>query len=154
MKDSLIAVAVIFLLIILGCNLPEKFSKQGSSEPPPPADSKNTDQTKELKDEVAELRKELERQKQDKIDSEQKRKTPSKPPKGYGRVNSPRDGFLAFRSEPSANRGVREAKIPHGTTLKIYYCDALTVLGGRRGRWCQVLYKGKVGWVFDAYLIR
>lgn len=69
------------------------------------------------------------------------------------RVNSPNDGFLALRSLPDSERGVRLAKIPHGEPLEIIDCEATAKsIGGRRGRWCLVEYSGMVGWVFDAWL--
>jgi SH3 domain-containing protein len=71
------------------------------------------------------------------------------------RVNSPGDGFLAMRSEPSSDYGERLAKIPHGATVKIENCEREKMTIGRRtGRWCLVTYGDNTGWVFDAWLDR
>lgn len=63
-------------------------------------------------------------------------------------VNTPGDGFLALRSEPSASTGVRLAKIPHATPLSLGDCVATS----ETGRWCRTTYKGQSGWVLERYL--
>ena len=66
------------------------------------------------------------------------------------RVNSPGDGFLAMRSEPSADYGERIAKIPQGAIVNIQNCARERMrIGDRTGRWCMVTYGNHVGWVFD-----
>ena len=109
------------------------------------------DNTNELRDQIANLEKRLNEQKN-------ANKTTATPPlvmpspsttQTTARANSPRDGFLALRSLPSAERGERVLKIPHGATVSIGGCGALV----GRGRWCQANYNGYSGWVFDAYLI-
>ena len=65
-------------------------------------------------------------------------------------VNSPGDGFLALRSAPSARRGHRLSKIPHGTRLTLQRCD---VAAGEH-HWCKTTYKDQSGWVLDRYLSR
>ncbi len=67
------------------------------------------------------------------------------------RVNSPGDGFLALRTEPSAETGDRILQIPHGSTVTVIAC--LPRAGGKKGRWCRVDYSGNVGWAFDGFLI-
>lgn len=69
------------------------------------------------------------------------------------RVNSPGDGFLAMRSEPSVDRGIRVTKIPHNTLVTLENCepDQMTI-GDKKGRWCYVTYGEESGWVFDAFL--
>jgi hypothetical protein len=47
-------------------------------------------------------------------------------------VNTPGDGFLALRSEPSTKQGVRPGKIPHGTLLDLGGC----VRHSATQRWC------------------
>lgn len=71
-------------------------------------------------------------------------------------VNSPRDGYLALKSEPCvAPCGTMLLKIPHGTRLSLGTCkDALEVADKRRGRWCSTSYGGYTGWVFDAFVTR
>src|SRR5688500_5964712 len=68
-------------------------------------------------------------------------------------VNSPGDGFLALRSEPSSDYGERLAQIPHGVKINVVSCDSDKVtIGSRRGSWCLVEWSGRAGWVFDAWL--
>lgn len=81
---------------------------------------------------------------------------PTLPPSSgnTARVNSPRDGFLALRSEPDTESGFRVMKIPHNSTVKIIGCRGYSYVGKTRGRWCDVVYTDQRGWVFDAYLRR
>jgi hypothetical protein len=149
--------------------LPNQVSDQpAQQQPQPPVERGDTsDEAKELRDKIAELEKQkLEEKIEDlekKIDQKNKVPTSNWPrttttsksvPDGFGRINSPGDGFLALRSEPSVSRGVRVSKIPHGKTVRVYSCGGRTIVGGRSGRWCQVVYRRDIGWVFDAYLIR
>ncbi|CAN5490878.1 hypothetical protein BH23BAC4_BH23BAC4_01230 [soil metagenome] len=70
-------------------------------------------------------------------------------------VNSPGDGFLALRSEPSVRTGYRVMRIPHEASVEVINCRSSTSsIGSSRGRWCQVSYNGNQGWAFDAYLAR
>lgn len=87
---------------------------------------------------------------------------PSPPPTvnqtvtGVATVNSPRDGYLALKSEPCvAPCGVLRIKIPHGTRIDLESCkDILEVADRRQGRWCYTTYSGYSGWVFDAFVTR
>jgi len=63
-------------------------------------------------------------------------------------VNTPVDGFLSLRSEPSTSQGKRLLKIPHGTLLQAGDCVSTT----RAQRWCRTTYQGQSGWVLDRYL--
>ncbi len=65
-----------------------------------------------------------------------------------GVVNTPGDGFLALRSEPSTSTGVRLAKIPHASPLSLGDCVATA----KTERWCRTTYKGQSGWVLERYL--
>ena len=68
-------------------------------------------------------------------------------------ANSPGDGYLALRSDPSVQSGSRLAQIPHGSAVEIGACDGpAETIGGRQGRWCSASYGNQVGYVFDAYL--
>lgn len=67
---------------------------------------------------------------------------------GPATVRTPGDGFLALRSEPSTEQGVRLAKIPHGTRLALGDCVRPTATQ----RWCRTSYGGQAGWVLDSYL--
>jgi len=71
-------------------------------------------------------------------------------------VNSPRDGYLALKSEPcAAPCGTMLLKIPHGTGLSLATCkDNFEVADRRRGRWCYTSYGGYTGWIFDAFVAR
>jgi hypothetical protein len=77
---------------------------------------------------------------------------PSEPRGGSdtARVNTPGDGFLALRSEPTIRRGRRLLKIPHGTRLTLGGCTNRQT----DGRWCSTTFEGQKGWVFERYLVR
>lgn len=68
------------------------------------------------------------------------------------RVNSPRDGFLALRSDPDTETGYRITKIPHGSAVRVIGCQGYSYVGKTRGRWCRIVYGGQAGWAFDAFL--
>ena len=109
-------------------------------------------------DEIANLKKELANLKERTENQQNTEETPvpTLPPKmsDTAKVNSPRDGFLALRSEPGTETGYRVMKIPHNATVKIQTCREPSYVGKRRGRWCDVIYGDQRGWVFDAYLRR
>lgn len=68
-------------------------------------------------------------------------------------VNSPRDGYLALKSDPCIAPCRTILKIPHGTRLSLGTCkDTFEVADRRRGRWCYVSYGGQTGWIFDAFV--
>jgi hypothetical protein len=71
-------------------------------------------------------------------------------------VNSPRDGYLALKTEPCiAPCGTMLLKIPHGTKLTLGTCkNNFEVADRRRGRWCYTSYGGNTGWIFDAFVTR
>ena len=66
------------------------------------------------------------------------------------RVDTPGDGFLALRSEPTIRRGKRVLKIPHGTELTLGECVTRRDDGG----WCRAGYQGRTGWVAEQFLVR
>ena len=70
-----------------------------------------------------------------------------------GRVNSPRDGFLAVRSEASAASGYRVTTIPDGTIIALGGCSSQTRVDGKNGRWCRTNFRGFDGWVFDGFIV-
>jgi len=164
-----LAVAIILILfvgaaavagLILYNNLNgEKTSTNVAKSPTPsatatPSLSPTVDPEKQkLQDELANLQKKLDQQKNANVVSPPPAPTPNK---GYptARVNSPGDGFLALRSEPDAEYGERIAKIPHGAMVELNNCERSKVtIGGRTGRWCLVTYQDHTGYVFDAFLI-
>lgn len=65
-------------------------------------------------------------------------------------VNTPGDGFLALRSEPSTKQGSRLVKIPHGTVLILGEC----VRPSASQTWCKTSYAGHAGWVLETYINR
>ena len=107
------------------------------------------DETAKLREEMANLKKQLENQKN------QKSNSTVAPPYDNGRTayaNSPGDGFLALRSEPSSEAGERIAKIPHGAALTVIDCPKPSNVGKMSGRWCRVVYEGQTGWAFDGFM--
>ncbi|MEJ7849175.1 MAG: hypothetical protein WKF92_13920 [Pyrinomonadaceae bacterium] len=110
------------------------------------------DEKTRLRDELANLQTTIDEQKRTATN------TSPFPTPGSGtptaRLNSPRDGFLALRSEPDAEYGERLAKIPHGTVIELNNCEKEKVtIGSKTGRWCLVTYGDHAGYVFDAWLI-
>ena len=112
------------------------------------------DETVALKEKLANLEKQ--------VRDQGNRKPPASPPETFSppkqspttaRANSPRDGFLALRSEPNSETGARIAKIPHGATITVVGCPQTSNIGKIKGRWCQVIYNGQAGWAFDAFMI-
>lgn len=109
--------------------------------------------TKELEEKLKRLEKQLEDQKKANQKSSSSSQTPLQNSYATAKVNSPNDGFLALRSEPSTENGAQLLKIPHGATVVLNNCEKNTIkVSGRSGRWCDVEYKGQGGWVFSAWL--
>ncbi|MBP7476481.1 MAG: SH3 domain-containing protein [Pyrinomonadaceae bacterium] len=122
---------------------------------PTPSSTSTPDNTNELRDQIANLEKRLNEQKN-------ANKASATPPlvmpspsttRTSATVNSPGDGFLALRSLPNSEAGARILKIPHGATVSIGGCGPVVRPVSRSGRWCQASYNGYTGWVFDAYLV-
>lgn len=124
-----------------------------ASNAPAKTASPTPDKTDELRDQIANLEKQIKDQKK----STQASNSPLKMPdqqtsQTIAKANSPSDGFLALRSLPSSETGDRIAKIPHGASVSIGACGPVIKPVSRSGRWCQASYNGISGWVFDAYL--
>ncbi|MEL6614607.1 MAG: SH3 domain-containing protein [Bacteroidota bacterium] len=69
-------------------------------------------------------------------------------------VDSPRDGFLAIRSEPSARTGQRIGQALHGERIRVLSdTGPRQTIGGRSGQWLYVRYRDIEGWAFDAFTI-
>jgi hypothetical protein len=78
---------------------------------------------------------------------------PTRSGKATARVKQASDGFLALRSEPSAETGYQILKMPSGATVELEDCrQSYQTIAGRRGRWCMVSYAGETGWAFDGWL--
>ena len=75
---------------------------------------------------------------------------------GYSRTaraDSPNDGFLALRSQPSSRSGARLAQIPHDAVIHIGDCQPVSqVPGGRVGQWCRTEWAGMYGWAFTGFM--
>ena len=110
------------------------------------------DETVALKEKLASLEKQVQDQKIQKPNSPVETFSPPKPSVNTARANSPRDGFLALRSEPNSETGYRITQIPHGATLTVLGCPKPSNIGKMTGRWCQVIYNGQSGWAFDAFM--
>ncbi|HTK26984.1 MAG TPA: SH3 domain-containing protein [Pyrinomonadaceae bacterium] len=154
----LFAGAAVVAGLILYNNLNTRVTNANGAKSPTPIPTVSVSPTvdaekQKLQDELANLQKKLEQQKNANIVSPPAAPTPNKG-NPTAQVNSPGDGFLALRSEPDAEYGERIAKIPHGATVELNNCERSKVtIGGRTGRWCQVTYQGQTGYVFDAFLI-
>ena len=112
------------------------------------------DETARLREEMANLKQQIENQKPPKQNLIIAPVPPPSPPQNgrTARVNSPGDGFLALRSEPNSESGSRIAKIPHGAALTVIACPKASNVGKMTGRWCQVIYNGQSGWAFDGFM--
>jgi hypothetical protein len=121
-----------------------------------PVQSNTPDETQILKEKLEKLERQLNDQKnaRNNPSSPAFSPAPSAPPITVpARVNSPNDGFLALRTAPNAKTGVQILQIPHGATVNVLACQSATTIGDRRGRWCRVIYNGRQGWAFDAFLV-
>ena len=163
MNSRLVAVLVgllaIVILIFAGfvafTFLRNDDSKIAESDKTSPTVSPTTnDETNKLKEKVANLEKKIEDQRNQKTATPVPTSTTQRQTGKAARINSPRDGFLALRSEPSAETGYRIAEMPHGSSVNLISCqDFSSAVGSKRGRWCQVVYDGMQGWAFDAFLV-
>jgi len=154
--------SILFLLFALACSVsPSNHATSTTSSSPSPtasaSDSKGSqtdDENEKLKEKVAELEKKVEEQEKQKTTPQPRQTVPQIQNSGTtARVNSPGDGFLALRSEPSSDIGYRIVQIPHGEYVRILGCQNFSErVGGRTGRWCRVNYDGFVGWAFDGWL--
>lgn len=125
-------------------------NKEIAAISPTPAETQKPtpdDDNEDLKEKIAELEKKIESQKTEKTTTPTKPISTEEKPldKNTARVNSPRDGFLALRSEPDTETGFRVMKIPHNATVKILSCRAVSTIGKTRGRWCLVTYTDQTG---------
>ena len=112
-----------------------------------------TNETAALKEKLASLEKQMQDRKTQKPNSPADTFSPPKPADNTARANSPRDGFLALRSEPNSETGERIAKIPHGAIVTVIACPKPSNIGKMAGRWCQITYNGQSGWAFDKFMI-
>lgn len=147
---------LILLIFVLACTISSPLQQSTptpapapTAAPPPATDDEN----EKLKEKLEELEKKVEEQK--KAPPVVTKTVPIiKNTGNFARVNSPNDGFLALRTEPSSNYGDRILQIPHGATVKILGCQGIREnVGGRTGRWCRISYQGYVGWAFDGWLV-
>lgn len=111
-----------------------------------------SDETAKLKEELTNLKKQIDARKNQKPNFPVETVSTPNSTGRTARANSPSDGFLALRSEPDSETGERIAKIPHGAALTVLACPKASNVGKMRGRWCQVIYNGQTGWAFDAFM--
>lgn len=124
--------------------------KMPSASPVPARDDKD-----ELRDQIANLQKQLAEQKNTNRPAGTSVPAPNLSSAAMtttARANSPADGFLALRSLPSASVGDRILKIPHGASVAVGACGPVEH-SVHPGRWCQARYNGYSGYVYDYYLI-
>jgi hypothetical protein len=152
----LVVAAAGIVLAVIYYNSTGPGTDQNAKTPSPiPTASPTIDPEKQrLQDELANIQKKLDEQKNaNRPSNAAPFPTPGQSGVVTARVNSAADGFLALRSEPDSEYGERLAKIPHGTVVTLEDCQRERVkIGNRTGRWCMVTYAGKTGWVFDAWL--
>ncbi len=113
-------------------------------------------ETDELREQIANLEKRLNEQKNANrvaINTPGTQPDQPAPTRTTATVNSPGDGFLALRNMPSSTLGDRIIAVPHGSRVTITGCLASTRVGNRSGRWCRASFGGYTGWVFDAWLV-
>jgi hypothetical protein len=163
-KIAAVVVALLLLVVLaVGAGLfiyfaskpePSAANKNAAVSPAPATSPGKANGTDELRDQIANLQRQLDEQKKTKVSNNAPLTIPE--PSGStttARANSPTDGFLALRSLPSSDFGDRIARIPHGANVTIGGCGPqISRPGKRTGRWCQARYGGLSGWVFDAYL--
>ena len=148
--------ALIFIGIIVWQRM--QLTETGNNNKPTPTVANTPNQTPTpdeaaiLKEKIANLEKKVQEQKNTKptVPTIANTSTPQ-PTKVTARVNSPGDGFLALRTQPSAETGDRILQIPHGAIVTVNAC--LPKVAGKKGRWCRVDYNGNSGWAFDGFLI-
>lgn len=159
----LAALVALLLLIVIGgiaafFLIPRDERNSDLKTPTPAPSPRGKDDTDEQKEKIANL----ERQLQDLKKSPKPSVTPAisnspaplnRSGKATARVKQASDGFLAMRSEPSAETGYQILKMPSGATVELEDCQpSYQTIAGRRGRWCMVSYAGETGWAFDGWL--
>ncbi len=121
---------------------------------PVPGSTPQSDDKDELRDQIANLARQLDEQKKTGRPVDIPLNLPDQPSTTTtARVNSPGDGFLALRTLPNSETGDRILKIPHGAIITVGSCLEAKRIGKRSGRWCRASYDGYSGWVYDAFLI-
>lgn len=147
------AVGLIGAVFYYGTGGKEKDPAPKSPTPTPTATATPDAEKEKLRDELANIQKKLDEQKAANIDTRPSPNDDDQDAPITATVDSPNDGFLALRSMPDAERGERILRIPHGAEVVINNCENRRVtISGRTGRWCQIEYAGRTGWVFDAWL--
>jgi len=118
-----------------------------------PTPSSDIDDNQQLRDQIANLEKQLKQQQAANKPANIPLTLPNQTTTTTtARVNSPGDGFLALRTFPSSDVGERILRIPHGAAVTVGSCINASRVGAKSGRWCRASYNGYSGWVFDAFL--
>lgn len=150
------AVGLVGAVFYYGTGGKEKEILAKSPTPTPPATATPDIEKERLKDEIANIQKKLDEQKVANVNTRPFPNDDDDDEQGSpitATVNSPNDGFLALRSMPDADRGERILRISHGAEVEINNCEKTRLrISGQTGRWCQIEYNGRTGWVFDAWL--
>ncbi len=140
---------------VVSLNNSSPFPTSSPAATPSPTPSLTPDEATNLKQKVADLEKQIQNQKNSKASVPVVPNAPNvsatpKPAAVTAHANSPSDGFLALRTEPSTVTGDRILKIPHGAALTVISC--LPAQAGKKGRWCRVNYEGTLGWANDGWM--
>ena len=162
-KVVIVVIAFIFIgLLLAGAAGALFYFNSGKTEPTvnvsngkqtQPSPTPTKDDRDDLRDQIANLQKQLNEQKKSAQPSSNQITLPkTSTTTTTARANSPSDGFLALRSLPSSEIGERILKIPHGATVTIGACGPVIKPVSKSGRWCQASYNGYSGWVFDAFI--
>ena len=80
--------------------------------------------------------------------------TPSATTNSIGYVQTEKGSDLRLRTLPKIDSEII-ATIPNKTAIIILgYEESYSVVNGENGKWCQINYDGKVGWVWGNYVVK
>lgn len=143
-----------FIIFRSGADAPGNANTKVVLDPTNTPTPNETDETDELREQIANLEKLLNEQKRSDKPSTIPLSLPNQSSTTTtARVNSPGDGFLALRTYPNSQAGTKILEIPHGATISVGGCLNSSKIAKKAGRWCRANYDGYSGWVFDAFLI-
>lgn len=150
-----VLLAIVGVVIYYNSRPEQAINKTPDLKTPAASPASTKEDKDDLRDQIANLQKQLADQKNMNRPSTVPMPTPnfsSTTMTTTARANSPADGFLALRSLPSATVGDRILKIPHGATVSVGACGPVEK-SVHPGRWCQARYNGYTGYVYDYYLV-
>ena len=80
--------------------------------------------------------------------------TPSATTNSIGYVQTEKGSDLRLRTLPKIDSEIT-ATIPNKTAIIILgYEESYSVVNGENGKWCQINYDGKVGWVWGNFIVK